>query len=348
MTTTEMVNARSFIQIEKNLRHSPPRLWSIPNETRPVSVQIWDNIPETLAEVGDVLAHLWKVSVIDINFGCPSPSVSQKSTSGAYLLDYPEKIERIVHQTVLACAPTPVTIKMRLGTCPQRITACEVAAAAQQAGAAAITVHGRTASQGYSGFADWDEIAKVKSVLKSIPLIGNGDIKTPQQAVDRMKNYPVDGLMIGRGCLGKPWIFSQMAAALQNKPIPEDPSNIEKIELIRQHFALMEESLSGKDELTNNHCIDSNRSNDKQKLRLEASCQRDAVLNMRKIVCRYADGLPNACQFRNRIARIESPREFLEAVESFFTQSAVESESAVENGADIQKESGIQTDSNIQ
>ena len=136
LTTTEMVNARSFIQIEKNLRHSPPRLWGIPTETRPIAVQIWDNVPENLAEVGRVLAQIWKVSIVDINFGCPSPTVAQRSQSGSYLLDFPDQVEKIVRLTVDACAPTPVTVKMRLGTKPNRITACEVAQAAESAGAA--------------------------------------------------------------------------------------------------------------------------------------------------------------------------------------------------------------------
>lgn len=306
LTTTEMVNARSFIQIEKNLRHSPPRLWGIPSETRPVAVQIWDNVPENLAEVGRVLSQIWKVSVIDINFGCPSPTVSQRSNSGAYLLDYPEKIESLVRLTVQASAPTPVTVKMRLGTKPERITVCEAAQAAQCAGAAAVYVHGRTASQGYSGQADWDEIAKVKSVLK-IPLIGNGDIKTPQQAIDRLANYPVDGLMIGRGSLGKPWIFKQIFTEMLRSKLPQtrpelfaDSSSVcsenaaftipPLNELVREHFELVCLSLS----------------------------ERDAVLNMRKIVCRYAEGRPGACEFRNSIAKIESKNAFLSLCDTFF------------------------------
>lgn len=290
LTTTEMVNARSFIQIEKNLRHSPPRLWGIPTETRPVAVQIWDNVPENLAEVGRVLAQIWNVSIVDINFGCPSPTVAQRSQSGSYLLDFPEQVEKIVRLTVDACAPTPVTVKMRLGTKPNRITACEVAQAAESAGAAAVYVHGRTAAQGYSGTANWDEIAKVKAVLKNIPLVGNGDIRTVDDALNRLNNYPVDGIMIGRGCLGKPWIFRNIALAM-GLTVESEIADANRLELVRRHFELTLESLN----------------------------ERDAVVNMRKIVCRYADGMPNSHDFRNSIAKVETKSEFLSLCEQFFT-----------------------------
>lgn len=282
LLATEMVNARSFIQIEKNLRKSPPRLWGIPTEPRPLAVQIWDNVPENLAQVGNVLAHLWNVSIIDMNFGCPSPTVAQRAMSGSYLLDYPEKVEELVRMTVEACAPVPVTIKMRLGRVPERITAIEVAHAAQEAGAAAIYVHGRTAQQGYSGQADWNWIARVKEAIRGIPVIGNGDVKTPEQARDNLLNYGVDGIMVGRASQGKPWIFSQMAAAIKGEPVPPDPDKTTRKRLILDHLAILEESLP----------------------------ERDCILEMRKIGCRYADGLPNAKQFRARMARVNTPDDF--------------------------------------
>lgn len=292
LLVTEMVNARSFIQIEKNLRQSPPRLWGIPTEPRPLAVQIWDNVPENLAQVGSVLAHLWNVSIVDMNFGCPSPTVAQRAMSGSYLLDYPDQVERLVRMTVEACAPTPVTIKMRLGRTPERITALEVAHAAQEAGAAAIYVHGRTAQQGYAGLADWDWIARVKEAVKGIPVIGNGDIKTPEQARDHLRGYGVDGIMVGRGSLGKPWIFSQMAAAIKDELIPPDPDKRQRKQIILNHLEILKDSLP----------------------------LRDCILEIRKTGCRYVDGLPNAKQFRERMAKVASPEDFMQILDDYFEE----------------------------
>ena len=135
-----------------NTRGIPPeRLWGVREEPRPLAVQIWDNDPDTLARVGASLARDYGVSVVDINFGCPVRQVTQKAHSGSYLLRYPERMESIIRGVVQACAPTPVTAKIRLGCSRDRINAIEVARVVEEAGAAALTVHGRTAQDFFKG-----------------------------------------------------------------------------------------------------------------------------------------------------------------------------------------------------
>jgi len=151
LQTTEMVHAKGFLWLEKEEDELPERLWGVKEEFRPLAVQIWDNDPATLAEVGAKLAHEFQVSVVDINFGCPVKQVTEKAQSGSYLLRYPDRIGAIVERVVQACAPTPVTAKIRLGCTRDKINAVEVAQVVECAGAAALTVNGRTAQDFFSG-----------------------------------------------------------------------------------------------------------------------------------------------------------------------------------------------------
>ena len=181
-------------------------------------------IPATLAKVGARLANEYKVSVVDINFGCPVRDVAQRAHSGSYLLKQPERMGAIIEQVVAACAPTPVTAKIRLGCSRDQINAIDIAQVVEGAGAAALTVHGRTAADMFRGSADWDRIAAIKPHLKRIPLIGNGDLDSPRKVVDAFRRYDVDGVMIARASLAKPWLFRQAAAALRGEPVPPDPT----------------------------------------------------------------------------------------------------------------------------
>ena len=176
LLATEMVNAKGFVWLAEHEAEHPDRLWGVADEPRPLAVQMWDNDPATLAKVGARLAHEYKVSVVDINFGCPVRDVVQKAHSGSYLLREPERMGAIIERVVKACAPTPVTAKIRLGCSRDKINAIEMAQVVEGAGAAALTVHGRTAADMFRGSADWDRIAAIKPHLKRIPLIGNGDL----------------------------------------------------------------------------------------------------------------------------------------------------------------------------
>ena len=182
LQATEMICARGFLWMEKEEEGHPDRLWGVADEPRPLAVQIWDNDPETLAAVGAKLAHEFKVSVVDINFGCPVKQVTQKAHSGSYLLRCPATVGRIVERVVKACEPTPVTAKIRLGCTRNTINAIEVAQTVESAGAAAITVHGRTAQDFFTGSADWDRISEIKDHLRRMPLIGNGDLTSPKRS----------------------------------------------------------------------------------------------------------------------------------------------------------------------
>src|SRR5262249_24979404 len=151
----------------------------------------------------------------------------------------PERMGRIIEQVVRACAPTPVTAKIRLGCSRDRINAIDVAQVVEGAGAAALTVHGRTAADMFSGTADWDRIAAIKPYLRRIPLIGNGDLDTPQKVVAAYHRYGVDGVMIARASLGKPWLFRQAAAALRGEAVPSDPTLDEERQLLLHHYRLI-------------------------------------------------------------------------------------------------------------
>ena len=290
LLATEMVNARGFVWLDENEAEHPDRLWGVQEEPRPLAVQIWDNQPETMAKVGERLANEYQVSVVDINFGCPVRQVTQKAHSGSYLLSQPERMGQIIEQVVAACAPTPVTAKIRLGCTRDQINANDIAQVVEGAGAAALTVHGRTAADMFRGTADWDRISAIKPYLKAIPLIGNGDLDSAQKVVDAFNRYDVDGVMIARACLNKPWLFAQASAAIRGEPVPSDPTLEEERKLLLHHFDLVRERFGE---------------------------TKGAVL-MRKYACCYAQGRPGAREFRKRVATIESTEEFYSVVEEFF------------------------------
>jgi tRNA-dihydrouridine synthase B len=290
LQTTEMVHARGFLWLENERDELPDRLWGVKEEPKPLAVQIWDNDPATLAEVGAKLAHEYGVSVVDINFGCPVKQVTERAHSGSYLLKQPERMFSIIERVVQACAPVPVTAKIRLGCTRNQIVCDEVAQVVESAGAAALTVHGRTAADFFSGHADWDRIAGIKSRLKQIPLIGNGDLASAAQVVDMFRRYPVDGVMIARAALGKPWLFKQVAAALAGLPIPPDPTPSEERALLLHHYRLVCERFG---------------------------LDKGTVL-MRKYACCYAQGRSGARDFRTHVAKCQSPAEFSEIVERYF------------------------------
>lgn len=290
LLATEMVNARGFVWLDEQEAEHPDRLWGVAEEPRPLAVQIWDNEPATLAKVGARLAGEYAVSVVDINFGCPVRQVTQKAHSGSYLLKHPERMGEIIEQVVAACAPTPVTAKIRLGCTRESINACEIAQVVEGAGAAALTVHGRTAADMFRGSADWDRIAEIRSHLHKIPLIGNGDLDSAQKVVDAFQRYGVDGVMIARASLSKPWLFAQAAAAIRGEPIPPDPTLAEEKQLMLHHYELVCERFGN---------------------------ERGTML-MRKFACCYAQGRHGAREFRKHVGTVVTPQEFNQVVESFF------------------------------
>ncbi len=294
LQATEMVHARGFLEIDRRRQEYPERLWGVEDEPRPLAVQIWDNDPSALADVGARLAHELKVSVVDINFGCPVKQVTERAKSGSYLLKCPDRVGEIVARVSQACAPTPVTAKIRLGCTRDNITAALIAEVVEQAGGAALTVHGRTAQDFFSGQADWDRIGQLKERLKRIPLIGNGDLDSPEKVVAAFQNWNVDGVMIARAALAKPWLFRQAAAALAGEEVPADLTLHEQRTLLLEHFRLVAARFGE---------------------------TKGAVL-MRKFACCYAQGKPGAREFRTHVAKVSTAAEFLHVVETCFPQSS--------------------------
>ncbi len=290
LQATEMVNARGFVWLDRYRAEHPDRLWGIRDEPRPLAVQIWDNQPEIMAQVGRRLVEEYGVSVVDINFGCPVRQVTEKAHSGSYLLRVPDVMGRIIEQVVAACAPTPVTAKIRLGCTRDQINAVDVAQVVEGAGAAALTVHGRTAQDMFRGQADWERIASIKPALRKIPLIGNGDLDSADRVVEVFRRFDIDAVMIARACLGRPWLFSQAAAALQGDPIPPDPTPTEQRHCMLRHYELIVDRF-GEDKGTQ---------------------------LMRKYACCYAQGRPGARHFRSHVAHVSTREEFRQVVNDYF------------------------------
>lgn len=290
LQATEMVNARGFVWLDRVKAEHPDRLWGVRDEARPLAVQIWDNQPDTMAEVGRRLVEEYRVSVVDINFGCPVRQVTERAHSGSYLLRVPDRMGQIIEQVVMACAPTPVTAKIRLGCTRDQINANEIAQVVEGAGAAALTVHGRTAQDMFRGHADWERISQIKPFLKRIPLIGNGDLDSADKVVDVFRRYDVDGVMIARACLGRPWLFRQVTAALHGQPVPPDPLLSEQRNCMLRHYELIVDRF-GEDKGTQ---------------------------LMRKYACCYAQGRRGARHFRTHVARVSTREEFMAVVNEFF------------------------------
>lgn len=293
LQATEMVNARGFAWLDEHEAEHPDRLWGVKDEPRPLAVQIWDNDPETMAKVGRCLAEDYRVSVVDINFGCPVKQVTERARSGSYLLDHPLRMHEIISQLVKACSPTPVTAKIRLGCTHKTANAAGVARVVEEAGASALTVHGRTAEDYFRGNANWEKIAEIKHHLRSIPLIGNGDLDSPEKVLFAFKNYQVDGVMIARAALGRPWLFAQAAAALRGEPIPEEPSLDVQRECMLRHYDLVVERFG---------------------------VQKGTHL-MRKFACCYAQGKHGARHFRTHVGHVQTPEEFHQVVDEYFPRA---------------------------
>jgi tRNA-dihydrouridine synthase B len=294
LQATEMISAEGFVHLVGGLKGTVERLWGVRDEPRPLAVQMWDNDPETLAEVGKRLAFDYRVSVVDLNFGCPVRKVSEKAQSGSYLLKNPARVGEIVSRVVKACAPTPVTAKIRLGCTRDCILAGEIARVVEEAGAAALTVHGRVAADFFNGSADWDRIAEVKASLKRIPLIGNGDIDSPQKALAAFQKYGVDGVMIARAGLGKPWLFKQVAELLRGEtPMPDPTLGEQKQILLRHHGKIVE----------------------------RFGEERGNML-MRKYSCCYAQGVRGAREFRAHASRCSTSAGFIHIIHTHFPLDA--------------------------
>jgi len=223
---TEMVNATSL-----ELGHGTQKVDELALETGPIGVQLFDHRPTAMADAAR-RAEAAGAYLIDINMGCPVKKIAKKG-GGSGLIRDPDLAARIV-ETVAAAVQIPVTVKTRLGWCDgsDAIGWCR---RLESAGAQLLTLHGRTREQGFKGRADWDAIAAVKGVLR-IPLIANGDINTPADALACLEATGADGVMVGRGTMGAPWLVGQIAAALAGQPVPPTPGAAERLALAAEQL----------------------------------------------------------------------------------------------------------------
>lgn len=276
---SEMVSAKGLWYKDKNTG----KLLEILDGEEPVAYQLFGHEPEIMAFAARELEGSGNV-IFDINMGCPVPKIV-KNGEGSALMKNPD----LAHDVIAAAVKNtskPVTVKIRAGWDAASVNAVEVSRAAADAGAAAVTVHGRTREQYYSGKADWSVIAAVKRAV-DIPVIGNGDVTDAASGLRMMEETGCDFVMVGRGALGNPWIFAELNAAWRGEPLPPPPTKEDKKQMMLRHFGDV----------------------------LELKGEYVAVREMRKHVGWYLKGVPGAAAFRGRINQINSAEELRQAIE---------------------------------
>lgn len=261
-------------------------LYVAPNE-HPMTMQVFGSDKETFVEAAKFIDENCNCDIIDINMGCPVPKVT-KNEAGARLLLDPDKIYEIV-ASVVDAVKKPVTVKMRTGWDANHIFAVENALKAEQAGASAIALHGRTRAQMYEGKANWDIIKDVKDAIKTIPIIGNGDIDSPEMAKKRLEESGVDGLMIGRAALGNPWLMKRIVHYLETGQQIDEPSFEEKLILAANHMDRL----------------------------IDLKGEKVALLEMRSHMAWYIKGLQGATHVKRLITQVKTRDELSEIIENY-------------------------------
>ena len=254
---------------------------------RPIAQQIFGSDVDSFVKAAKLVEDKMHPDIIDINMGCPVPKVAIKSKAGSALLKNPDKIKEIVSAVVKAVS-VPVTVKIRSGWDANSVNAVEVAKVIEEAGASAITVHGRTRAQGYSGNADWNIIKQVKEMV-SIPVIGNGDVTSAEKAKEMLDFTGCDAVMIGRGVLGNPWLIKECVSYLESGIIPPKPSAREKIEMLKRHYQLLVDSTS----------------------------EKQAILEIRTHALWYIKGMPKSAYIKNEICKTKNSEDLFKILNDY-------------------------------
>ena len=265
-------------------------LLKMKDEERPISQQIFGSDVTSFVEAAKYIEKTMKPDIIDINMGCPVPKVAIKNQAGSALLKNPEKIAEIV-SAVVESVSCPVTVKIRSGWDDKNINAVEIAKICEKSGASAIAIHARTRSQGYSGKAYWNIIKSVKEAV-SIPVIGNGDIKTCYDAKRMLEETGCDAVMVGRGILANPWLINECVDYLESGIEPKKVSLEERINMIKKHYELL----------------------------LEDKNTRLANLQIRSHALWYLKGIKDTANLKKDICKITSKEELYNLLDEFIKQ----------------------------
>ncbi|MCI6868952.1 MAG: tRNA dihydrouridine synthase DusB [Lachnospiraceae bacterium] len=282
MTCTEMVSAKAISFHNKNTES----LLEISEKERPVSLQLFGSDPDIISEVASYIEER-PFDILDINMGCPVPKVAGNG-EGSALMQNPKLVGEIIYKTARAIKK-PVTVKIRKGFSEKNVNAVEIAKIAEANGAAAIAVHGRTREQYYSGKADWDIIRQVKEAVK-IPVIGNGDVDSPQKAKELLEQTGCDGIMVGRGARGNPWIFREIKAYLEKGELIPRPSKDEIKSMMLRHA----------------------------RMQIEYKGTYTGIREMRKHISWYTAGFPGSAKLRGAINLVETYEELEQLLEQRF------------------------------
>ncbi|NUS43782.1 MAG: tRNA dihydrouridine synthase DusB [Mycobacteriaceae bacterium] len=269
----EMITARAVVERNAKTLH----MMAFDKDESPRSMQLYGVDPKTLGEAVRIIAGEGWADHIDMNLGCPVRKVTR--LGGGSALPYKRRLfARIVREMVAAAGDVPVTFKFRIGIDDEHHTYLDTGRIAEAEGAAAVALHARTAAQLYSGVADWSAIARLKEAVTTIPVLGNGDIFTADDALRMIAETGCDGVVVGRGCLGRPWLFAELSAALRGEPAPEGPTLGKVGRILHRHAALLVEH-DGEDK---------------------------AMRDIRKHMAWYLMGFPVGSELRRRFATVSS------------------------------------------